>query len=110
MTNSPTTAKFSKTGNFIGIGFTEKDVIVLEGVGYTISNTFTNPLNEPIVEIDFSWNGNFIGMCGATQYKFRSFTNAGAWSITGFKNVVSCKLNKDDGLGVAMNVGLKNKR
>ena len=85
-------------------------MIVLEATGYTISNTLTNPLGEPIVEIDFSWNGDFIGICGLTEYRFRNFLNAGTWSISGFKNTVSCKLNKDDGLGVAMNNGMNNKR
>ncbi len=64
--NTPTTAKFSKIGDFIGIGFVEKDVVVLAGPSYTLSNTITNPLDEEIVEIDFSWNGNNIAICGKT--------------------------------------------
>ena len=66
MANTPSTAKFSKSGDFIGVGFDEKDVVIYTGPAYTATTTITNPLDEPIVEIDFSWNGNFIAMCGKT--------------------------------------------
>ena len=75
-----------------------------------MTNTIPNPLNEEIVEIDFSWNGNFVGICSNTQFRFKSFTNIGSWHLSGFQNVVSCKLNKADGLGVAMDKGMNNKR
>jgi hypothetical protein len=64
MTDNPTTAKFSKIGDYIGIGFAERNVLVLNGNDYSVFRTLSNPLGEAIVEIDFSWNGDFIGICG----------------------------------------------
>jgi hypothetical protein len=107
--NTPNTAKFSKIGDYIGIGFEERDVVILAGPGYAVSNTIPNPLGEAIVEIDFSWNTEDIAICGRTKFKFKSFTNAGSWGINNFRNVVSCKLNKADGLGVAMQDGMNDK-
>ena len=65
MTDNPTTAKFSKSGDYIGVGFLERNVVVLNGNDYSVFNTLINPLGQAIVEIDFSWNGNNIAICGA---------------------------------------------
>jgi hypothetical protein len=65
MTDNPTTAKFSKLGDYIGIGFVESNVVILNGNDYSVFNTLISPLGEAIVEIDFSWKGNNIAICGA---------------------------------------------
>lgn len=67
MTDNPTTAKFSKFAgsDYIGLGFSEGNVVILNGNDYSIFSTLMNPLGEAIVEIDFSWNGDNIGICGA---------------------------------------------
>lgn len=65
-TNTPTTAKFSKIDDYIGIGFVQKDVVIYTGPTYTTTTTIPNPLDEEIVEIDFSWNGNSVAICSKT--------------------------------------------
>jgi WD40 repeat protein len=102
-TNTPKSAKFSKDGNYIGVGLQNGTIIILTASTYAVSSTLNNPLGGGVVEIDFSWNGNNLIGCASNTIKFMSYSGAVAWTINGFSNIYSCKLNKADGVGVAFN-------
>lgn len=113
--STPISAKFSKDGKIVGIGYWNGSVVLLNVSGFTY--TFFKTLSDPtgtgnaIVELDFSWvsNSNLI-VCSRSVINYVNYNGNVAWTVTGIgggPNILSCKLNKLDGVGYSNNRDLR---
>jgi hypothetical protein len=107
--SKPISAKFSKDGKIVGIGYWNGSVTFLNATSsFTFSwyKTLGDPTgtsnSKPIAELDFSWmTSNSLIVCAGNVINFINYAGSTAWSVSGLGGVTitSCKLNKLDGVG-----------
>lgn len=103
---APVSAKFSKDGKLVGIGYNNGSVIILNVTGFTYTwhTTLSNPTGTGFIsEIDFSWvNYNNLIVCGGSVIRYITVNGATVWPVTGINpsnGITSCKLSKLDDVG-----------
>lgn len=109
LSDDVTTVKFSKSGNWLGVGQANSDTVRIYNVpAFTLNQSFSAGHSSTIWELDFRFDDKKIVTCGDDGNVIQRNISAGTTEIrllTAGKNALSCKYSRSNKIGVTCDDG-----